>query len=110
RLVTVFEPRSATSRRKIFQSEYAQAFLEADSTFIATPYDQSRIAASDQFSSEQLVGDLERSGKRARVMATVESGVDEVARDSKKGDVIAVLSNGGFGGFIPKLIEALGRG
>lgn len=107
RLVTVFEPRSATSRRKVFQKDYAEAFMEADSVFISAPYDQSRIAADDQFSSAQLVGDLEERGKRARVMETVEAGVAEVARDSVKGDVVAVLSNGGFGGFIPKLLDAL---
>src|SRR5262249_29019041 len=55
RLVTVFEPRSATSRRKIFQKDYAEAFGEADSVHIAVPYDQSKIQAHDQFSSDQLV-------------------------------------------------------
>jgi UDP-N-acetylmuramate: L-alanyl-gamma-D-glutamyl-meso-diaminopimelate ligase len=110
RLVTVFEPRSATSRRKVFQKDYALAFGEADSIFIASPYDQTKIASDDQFSSAQLVGDLEERGKRARLMETVEAGVLEVARDSQKGDVVAVLSNGGFGGFIPKLLDALKQG
>src|SRR6185369_2277830 len=60
RLVTVFEPRSATSRRKVFQKDYGDAFKEADVVFIAVPYDQTKIAASDQFSSSQLVDDLKR--------------------------------------------------
>jgi UDP-N-acetylmuramate: L-alanyl-gamma-D-glutamyl-meso-diaminopimelate ligase len=107
RLVTVFEPRSATSRRKIFQKDYALAFGEADSVFIAVPFDQSRIASDDQFSSAQLVGDLQGAGKIASVMETVDDGAVQVARASKSGDLIAVLSNGGFGGFIPKLIDAL---
>ncbi len=107
RLVTVFEPRSATSRRKIFQKEYAEAFLEADSVFIATPYDQTKIAASDQFSSSELVADLVARKRSAEVMTTVEEGVAQVARGAQSGDLIAVLSNGGFGGFIPKLLEAL---
>ena len=85
RLVAVFEPRSATSRRKVFQKDYADAFMEADSIFIAAPYDQSRIAADDQFSSAQLVGDLQGHGKRAQVMDTVEEGVAQVARQSGLG-------------------------
>jgi UDP-N-acetylmuramate: L-alanyl-gamma-D-glutamyl-meso-diaminopimelate ligase len=110
RLTAVFEPRSATSRRKVFQQDYAEAFGEADQVFIAAPYDQSHIDAANQFSSAQLVADLKQGGKNAQVMDTVEAGVLEVARASGAGDVVAVLSNGGFGGFIPKLLEALKSG
>ncbi|HLD99646.1 MAG TPA: UDP-N-acetylmuramate--L-alanine ligase [Bdellovibrionota bacterium] len=107
RLIAVFEPRSATSRRKIFQSEYGQAFQEADQIFISNPYDQSKIPADEQFSSEQLVEDLRRTGKTAILMDTVESGVLKCAAVCHAGDIVAVLSNGGFGGFIPKLLETL---
>lgn len=109
RLVAVFEPRSATSRRKVFQQEYGEAFGYADCVWIAAPYDQSRIPTDDQFSSEQLVDDLKRLGKSAQVFAEVEPGVTAVAAASTSGDVIAVLSNGGFGGFISKLLDTLAR-
>jgi UDP-N-acetylmuramate: L-alanyl-gamma-D-glutamyl-meso-diaminopimelate ligase len=107
RIVSVFEPRSATSRRKIFQEDYARAFLEGDACFIAVPFDQSKIAAEEQFSSDQLVGDIVRLGHPARQFKEIETGVMEVAGEARPGDLIAVLSNGGFGGFIPKLLEAL---
>ena len=71
------------------------------------PFDQTKIATGDQFSSDQLVGDLQGAGKSAAVMETVDEGALQVARASRNGDLIAVLSNGGFGGFIPKLLEAL---
>ena len=105
--MAVFEPRSATSRRKVFQKDYSDAFSEADSIFISAPYDQSKISAEDQFSSDQLVDDLLKNGKQARLMDSVDSGVLRVAQESRAGDLVAVLSNGGFGGFIPKLLEAL---
>jgi UDP-N-acetylmuramate: L-alanyl-gamma-D-glutamyl-meso-diaminopimelate ligase len=108
-LTAVFEPRSATSRRKVFQKDYADAFREADQIFIAAPYDQTKIKADDQFSSDQLVADLLISGKNAHVMKSVAEGVTQVAAAANKGDVIAVLSNGGFEGFIPKLLDALGK-
>jgi UDP-N-acetylmuramate: L-alanyl-gamma-D-glutamyl-meso-diaminopimelate ligase len=107
RIVSVFEPRSATSRRKVFQKDYGDAFCEGDATFIAVPYDQSKIAADDQFSSDQLVSDLVTRGRSAHLMASVEEGVEQVSKFSRSGDLVAVLSNGGFGGFIPKLLEAL---
>jgi UDP-N-acetylmuramate: L-alanyl-gamma-D-glutamyl-meso-diaminopimelate ligase len=108
RLLSVYEPRSATSRRKIFQKEFAAAFAEADATFISVPYDQSRIPADEQFSSEQLASDVRAAGREARVFESVEAGVAKVAAFAHPGDVVAVLSNGGFGGFIPKLLTALG--
>ncbi len=107
RVIAVFEPRSATSRRKIFQTEYAQAFEQADHSFIASPYDQSRIPSEHRFSSLQLISDLEQRGKQATLFQEVEEGVAQVAKLARPGDLVAVLSNGGFGGFIPKLIEKL---
>jgi UDP-N-acetylmuramate: L-alanyl-gamma-D-glutamyl-meso-diaminopimelate ligase len=107
RIISVFEPRSATSRRKIFQQDYVNAFCESDAAFIAAPYDQTKISQDDQFSSDQLVQDLTSRGKSAHLMPTVEDGVAQVSKFSRSQDLIAVLSNGGFGGFIPKLLESL---
>ena len=87
RLVTVFEPRWATSRRKVFQKEYQAAFLEADAVFIAQPYDQTKIAAADQFSSAQLVEELARQGRRGSLMTDVDAGVAQVAREARQGDL-----------------------
>jgi UDP-N-acetylmuramate: L-alanyl-gamma-D-glutamyl-meso-diaminopimelate ligase len=107
RLLSIFEPRSATSRRKVFQKDYANAFQEADLVIISSPYDQTRIAADDQFSSDALVDDLKKLGKDAHLMDSVEAGVQQVCQKAQPNDLVAVLSNGGFGGFIPKLLEAL---
>ena len=107
RCIAVFEPRSATSRRKIFQNDYSLALQEADGVFISAPYDQTRILAENQFSSEVLVQDLLRQGKEACLMKSVDEGVQEVYKRSRSGDLIAVLSNGGFEGFIPKLLKLL---
>jgi UDP-N-acetylmuramate: L-alanyl-gamma-D-glutamyl-meso-diaminopimelate ligase len=108
RLVAVFEPRSATSRRKVFQKEYGEAFDLADEVMIAVAFDQSKIPADQQFSSQELVADLRAKGGAASCFSSVEEGVKWVAGSARSGDVVAVLSNGGFGGFIPKLLEALG--
>ena len=107
RLVAVFEPRSATSRRKVFQADYVKAFQLAHSVYISVPYDQGKIAKDDQFSSDQLVDDLTQLKVDAHLMHAVDEGVKNVASSSRTGDLVAVLSNGGFDGFIPKLLKAL---
>lgn len=107
RLVAIFEPRSATSRRKVFQKEYTEAFDDSEEVFIAVAYDQGKIPADQQFSSQELVAGLKERGKKAAFFESVEEGVMNVAKTSRPGDVIAVLSNGGFGGFIPKLLAAI---
>ena len=107
RLLTIFEPRSATSRRKVFQKEYTEAFGDADETFIAIAFDQSKIPCDQQFSSQELVAGLREQGKSAQFFESVEEGVKLVAQAARPTDVVAVLSNGGFGGFIPKLLDAL---
>jgi UDP-N-acetylmuramate: L-alanyl-gamma-D-glutamyl-meso-diaminopimelate ligase len=111
RLLTVFEPRSATSRRKVFQKEYTEAFDSADAIWIAAAYDQKNIPTDQQFSSPELVAGLRNRGKAAEYFETtaqdVSKGIDLIVAAAKQGDVIAVLSNGGFGGFIPKLLSSL---
>jgi UDP-N-acetylmuramate: L-alanyl-gamma-D-glutamyl-meso-diaminopimelate ligase len=107
KLIVVFEPRSASSRRKVFQKDYVQAFQEADHSLIAVPFDQTRIAMDQQFSSEMLVNDLVLLGKNAELMPAVDLGIKRIIEIAHRGDVIAVLSNGGFGGLIQKLLKAL---
>ncbi len=107
RMIAVFEPRSATSRRKVFQKEYTEAFDQAGAVFIAAAFDQSKIPLDQQFSSQELVSGVMARGIHAVCFHEVEEGVKAVASFAKKGDLIAVLSNGGFGGFIPKLLTSL---
>ena len=107
RIIACFEPRSATSRRKVFQKAYGESFDLADEVHIAKPYDQSAINQAEQFSTEDLLSDLTSRGKRAKILATDENSVMAFARSLTKGDVVLVMSNGGFDGFLPKLKKAL---
>ncbi len=107
RIVAVFEPRSATSRRKIFQEEYAKAFLNADMIFIAQPYDQSKIAETERFSTDQLIQDLRRHGKTAEMAPDAQSLLAKMVPALKPKDVILIMSNGGFDGIYQKLLTQL---
>lgn len=103
----VFEPRSATSRRKVFQKDYVKAFELADVTVLMQAFDQSKIAAGDRFSVSELVADLKEKHKRALSFNNVEDIVNCLSQEIKSGDVVVLMSNGGFGGIYQKLLVSL---
>lgn len=107
RLIACFEPRSATSRRKVFQQAYAESFDNADQIYIAKPYDQTTIDTTQQFSTDELLDDLRGRGKRAKTLATTPAGIKELAGELRAGDVVLVMSNGGFDGLLPKLLDLI---
>lgn len=107
RLICLFEPRSATSRRKIFQKDYVRAFRASDITIIAKAYDQSKISEEERFSTEELVKDLNNSGHKALEFASTDEIVSHLKEITRKGDVILIMSNGGFDGIYKKLLEKL---
>ncbi len=107
RIVACFEPRSATSRRRIFQQAYAESFDMADLVFLAKPYDQTGIDPKEQFSTQELLSDLKERGKKADVISTDEKGVQKFVDGLRSGDVVLVMSNGGFDGLLPRLVSKL---
>jgi UDP-N-acetylmuramate: L-alanyl-gamma-D-glutamyl-meso-diaminopimelate ligase len=107
RVIAVFEPRSATSRRKVFQEEYAKAFRHADLIFVATPFDQSKIEVSNRFSTEELIQDLRQHGKTAEMASSVDAILNQMVPLVQPKDVILVMSNGGFDNIYQKLLAQL---
>jgi len=107
RVFGVFEPRSATSRRKIFQKNYVEALSHADVAIVMAAFDQAKIGEGDRFSSEELVDDLKKQGCLAQCFQSVPAIVDWVAAEAHPGDVVLIMSNGGFDGIYGKLLEAL---
>ncbi len=108
RVIAVFEPRSATSRRKVFQEEYARAFAKADAVFMAQPFDQSKINENDRFSTDELLAGLRKKGKHAETATDVNGLVSKMRDYARPKDVILIMSNGGFDGIYQKLLSQLG--
>ncbi len=104
---SVFEPRSATSRRKVFQKDYVEAFRGADETILAEAFDQTKIDSENRFSSQELIHDLVALGKSARVYNTADEIVKDLLTRTKPGDGILIMSNGGFDGIYTKLLDGL---
>jgi UDP-N-acetylmuramate: L-alanyl-gamma-D-glutamyl-meso-diaminopimelate ligase len=107
RLWAIFEPRSNTSRRNIHQTEYAHAFTGAARVTLRTPEKTDRVPTGEELDVARLVKDISATGIPATGAPEVEDLVREVASNAQTGDVLLVMSNGAFGGFIPKLIDAL---
>jgi len=107
KVFSVFEPRSATSRRKVFQKDYVEAFKGSHEVMLAKAFDQSKIDADNRFSSDELVADLVSSGVTAADFDSADEIVSALKARSRKGDVILIMSNGGFDGIYTKLMKAL---
>lgn len=107
KVFSVFEPRSATSRRKVFQNDYVEAFSEAHEVLLAQAFDQAKIDESDRFSSEELIQDLQQRGKSAQLFTSVDAIIADLVKRTQVGDLILIMSNGGFDGIYEKLITQL---
>jgi UDP-N-acetylmuramate: L-alanyl-gamma-D-glutamyl-meso-diaminopimelate ligase len=108
RLIAVYEPRSATSRRKTFQSEFAEAFAHADEVIVGRLFDPSKIPAAERFDPERLALDLHRGGTKAAYTPDVDTIVKQLLESAAPGDVVCVLSSGSFDGLHDKLLDAIG--
>ncbi|MGI8965937.1 MAG: UDP-N-acetylmuramate--L-alanine ligase, partial [Limisphaerales bacterium] len=103
----VFEPRTNTTRRNIFQEDLADALERADAIVVAEIARLELLPVEQRLNPEKLMSDLKLTGKPAAYLPTVESIVEHVTQSAKPGDVICVFSNGGFGGIHEKLLERL---
>ena len=106
RIWAVFEPRSASSCRRIFQAEFARAFGAADEVLIA-PVFRSTLPEDERLSVSELVSDLRCSGQSAHAPASLDEIVTTIVREHRPGDLVVLMSNGGFGGIHGKLLAAL---
>jgi UDP-N-acetylmuramate: L-alanyl-gamma-D-glutamyl-meso-diaminopimelate ligase len=108
RVWAVFEPRSATSCRRVFQQDFVRAFSEPapDEVLIADVF-RSTLPADERLSVADLVRDLTRLGRRARHVPGVDNLVAVIAGEAREGDLVIIMSNGGFDGIHDKLLAAL---
>jgi UDP-N-acetylmuramate: L-alanyl-gamma-D-glutamyl-meso-diaminopimelate ligase len=107
RIWAIFEPRSASSCRRVFQDDFARAFGAADEVVVAAVF-RSSLPESERLSAEQLVDDLRARKQQARYIPAIDDIVRTVVDEHQSGDVVVLMSNGGFGGIHRTLLQALG--
>jgi UDP-N-acetylmuramate: L-alanyl-gamma-D-glutamyl-meso-diaminopimelate ligase len=107
RIWAVFEPRSNTTRRAVFQQALPEALAEADGVLLAQVARMEQLPESDRLDPRKVVDDLTKMGRPAFYEAGVAEIIQRLQTHAKEGDVIAVFSNGGFDNIHKRLLEAL---
>jgi UDP-N-acetylmuramate: L-alanyl-gamma-D-glutamyl-meso-diaminopimelate ligase len=110
RLWAVFEPRSNTTRRRVFQEELADALEAADVVVVAEVARLEQLPVEERLNPERLMAELRLRGRPAAYLPTVEAILDHVLSGARSGDVVCVFSNGGFGGIHGRLLSRLSEG
>ncbi len=107
RLIVVFEPRTNSSRRSVFQKRYAEAFAGSDLVVVREHVPLTDVPSSEQFSSARLVQDLCGQQIEAHYFPDTETILDFLTEQAQPGDIIAILSNGGFDNIHDRLLTRL---
>jgi UDP-N-acetylmuramate: L-alanyl-gamma-D-glutamyl-meso-diaminopimelate ligase len=108
RLIAVFEPRSWSSRLAVFQEDYANAFAAADYVVIAAVFDSQKVTEKGRaLDTSELIDAISRQGKPALALPDADQIVAHLAPELRSGDVVAIMSNGGFGGIHEKILNTL---
>jgi UDP-N-acetylmuramate: L-alanyl-gamma-D-glutamyl-meso-diaminopimelate ligase len=103
RLWAILEPRSNTLRRRVLQAELARSLAVADEIVVAGVFRSDAVPEDERLDLPELASDIQKHGKRARLLATADEIVEAIAPEMRHGDIVAILSNGGFGGIYEKL-------
>jgi len=109
RIWAVFEPRSHTCRRRIFEEAFVQSFDPADTTVIARVYGASHLPPAETLSPDRVAEGIRGRGKRAFTFASTDEIVTFLSSEVRAGDHIVIMSNGGFDNIHNKLLERLRR-
>ncbi len=108
RLIAVFEPRSWSSRLAVFQQDYANAFSAADYVVIASVFDSQKVTEKGRaLDTRELIEAISQQGKPAFELPDADHIVTHIVPELRPGDVVAIMSNGGFGGIHDKILTAL---
>ena len=107
RLWAIFEPRSNTLRRKVLQNELVSSLALADQVVITSIFKPEAVPEEERLTTATVVEALQQAGKAARELPDADAIIHEVAPELQPGDVVAILSNGGFGGIYEKLPKRL---
>ena len=111
RLWAILEPRSNTLRRNVLQKDLAASLARADEAIVADVFKSDAIPEAERLNLPALIEEVAKRGGRARIVPEADAIVQLVAPELRPGDVVAILSNGGFGGIYEKLparLRALG--
>jgi UDP-N-acetylmuramate: L-alanyl-gamma-D-glutamyl-meso-diaminopimelate ligase len=103
RLWAILEPRSNTLRRRVLQADLARSLAQADEVVVAGVFRSEAVPTNERLELPELAAEIQKHGRRTRLLADADEIVQTIAPEMRNGDVVAILSNGGFGGIYEKL-------
>jgi UDP-N-acetylmuramate: L-alanyl-gamma-D-glutamyl-meso-diaminopimelate ligase len=103
KLWAILEPRSNTLRRRVLQTDLADSLVLADEVIVAGVFRSDAVPENERLELPALAAEIERNGRPARLLEDADAIVRTVSPEMRSGDVVAILSNGGFGGIYEKL-------
>jgi len=103
RLWAILEPRSNTLRRRVLQNDLARSLAQADEVIVAGVFRSEAVPENERLELPALATEIRQNGRPARLLADADAIVQTIAPELRSGDVVAILSNGGFGGIYEKL-------
>jgi UDP-N-acetylmuramate: L-alanyl-gamma-D-glutamyl-meso-diaminopimelate ligase len=103
RLWAILEPRSNTLRRRVLQVDLARSLALADEVIIAGVFRSDAVPENERLDLSELATDIQKHGGHARLISDADEIVQSIAPEMRSGDMVAILSNGGFGGIYEKL-------
>jgi UDP-N-acetylmuramate: L-alanyl-gamma-D-glutamyl-meso-diaminopimelate ligase len=109
RLWAVLEPRSNTLRRRVLQSDLARSLAQADEVIVANVFRSEAVPENERLELPALATEIQQTGRPVRLLADADAIVQTIAPELRTGDVVAILSNGGFGGIYEKLPARLNQ-
>lgn len=107
RVIAVFEPRTNTSMRSFFQKDYPGSFKDADRVCICEPSVKKNISETEKFSCRQLVNDINEIGVKAEYFKNTKEIIESLNQFLKPGDLVLIMSNGGFNNIHSELLESI---
>ena len=110
RIWAVFEPRSQTCRRRVFEQAFIESFDAADATIIAQVFSASHLAPEETLSPDRVAEGIRNRGKKAVTFDTTEEIISFLASEVRPGDHIVIMSNGGFDNIHNRLLARLQGG
>src|SRR5579864_1288546 len=103
RLWAILEPRSNTLRRRVLQSDLARSLAGADEVIVANVFRSEAVPENERLELPALAAEIKQNGRPARLLPDADAIVQTIAPELRSGDVVAILSNGGFGGIYEQL-------
>ena len=107
RIWGIFEPRSWSSRRNVFQKDFGESFVDANLALLAPVFEPEKLQPDARLDPNQVIADIQKNGTPSHYFDSNDHLVEFILTNAKKGDKLILMSNGSFDGIHERILEGL---